>query len=73
MTENITTPKALASQLGITPKRLRAILRSMTDDRAGKGGVWKLDKATCDAIAAKVADGVRNSTTPTIKATTKSK
>lgn len=62
----ITTPKALANELGISPKALRRILRSMTDDRAGKGGVWKLDEATCDAIRTKVAEGVRRATTPTL-------
>ena len=67
MTDDLITPKALASELGITPKALRRILRSMTDDRAGKGGAWKLDKATCDAIRTKVAEGVRTSTTPTLK------
>ena len=61
------TPKALANELGITPKALRRILRSMTDDRAGKGGVWKLDDATCDAIRSKVAEGVRRATTPTLR------
>lgn len=66
MTNDPITPKALATELGISPKALRRILRSMTDDRAGKGGVWKLDSATCEAIRAKVADGVRRSTTPTI-------
>lgn len=65
-TEEILTPKALAAELNITPKALRRVLRSMTDDRAGKGGVWKLDAAACDAIRSKVADGVRNATTPTI-------
>lgn len=63
----ITTPKALASELGITPKALRRILRTMTDDRAGKGGVWKLDAVTVAAITAKVEGGVRTATTPTLK------
>lgn len=67
MTNDAITPKALASELGITPKALRRILRSLTDDRAGKGGVWKLDDATADAIRTKVAEGVRRSTTPTLK------
>ena len=50
----------------ITPKALATILRSMTD-RAGKGGVWKLDGATWDAIRTEVAEGVRKATTPTLK------
>jgi len=61
------TPKALASELGISPKALRRVLRSMTDDRAGKGGVWVLDDATCEAIRTRIAEGVRRSTTPTLK------
>ena len=61
------TPKALAAELAISPKALRRILRSMTDDRAGKGGTWKLDDATCDAIRTRIAEGVRRSTTPTLK------
>ena len=61
------TPKELASELGISPKALRRILRSMTDDRAGKGGNWKLDATTCDAIRTRIAEGIRRSTTPTLK------
>ena len=61
------TPKALANELGITPKALRRLLRSMTDDRAGKGGSWKLDNTTADALRTRIADGVRSSTTPTLK------
>jgi len=66
-TPDAITPKALASELGISPKALRRVLRSMTDDRAGKGGTWKLDDATADAIRARIAEGVRRSTTPTLK------
>ena len=67
MNDEIMTPKALANELGISPKALRRVLRSMTDDRAGKGGIWKLDAATADAIRDRIADGIRRSTTPTLK------
>lgn len=61
------TPKNLAAELNITPKRLRQVLRSMTDDRAGKGGVWDLTPEIADAVRAKIKNGVRRSTTPTLK------
>jgi len=64
----VMTPKALAAKIGVTPKALRRVLRSMTDDRAGKGGNWKLTQGVCDAIEAKFAEGVRRSTTLTADA-----
>lgn len=61
------TAKALASELGVTPRVLRRILRSMTDDRAGKGGTWALTPEVADAIRTRIEQGPRRTTTPTLK------
>lgn len=37
------TPAELADALGTDPKTCRKFLRSITPDRAGKGGRWVLD------------------------------
>jgi len=49
--EGTMTPTELAAELGMDPKTLRRIMRSMTtkDVQPGSGGRWELD---ADAIAA---------------------
>lgn len=37
------TPKDLAEMLGTDPKTVRKFLRSLTPERAGKGGRWAID------------------------------
>lgn len=44
------TPTELADHLQVTPKEVRKFLRSITPDRAGKGGRWVLDIQDLDAI-----------------------
>ena len=61
------TPAMIAEELGVTPKRLRQVLRQMTDDRAGKGGVWDITPEIANALRVKIKNGVRKSTTPTLK------
>lgn len=45
-----TTPTELAKELGTDPKTFRRFLRSLTTDRAGKGGRWNIEAAEADAI-----------------------
>ena len=47
------TPTELADHLQVTPKEVRKFLRSITPDRAGKGGRWVLDIQDLDAITAR--------------------
>jgi hypothetical protein len=42
MTESTVTPKDLAEILGTDPKTVRKFLRSLTPERAGKGGRWAI-------------------------------
>jgi len=51
------TPKALAEELGIDPKRLRGWLRSSDFARApeAKNTTWTLDDAIADAARARFA------------------
>lgn len=57
MSANTITPKALAEELGIDPKRLRAYLRrEHTRPGEAKGTTW--------AIPADVADAAREAFTP---------
>lgn len=37
------TPKDIAKEFGIDPKRVRRVMRNLTDERAGHGGTWDLD------------------------------
>jgi len=53
---NMMTPKELAVELDTDPKTVRKFLRSLTPDRAGKGGRWVIDANDLDAIKAKFAD-----------------
>lgn len=53
---NMMTPKELAVELDTDPKTVRKFLRSLTADRAGKGGRWVIDAADLEAIKAKFAD-----------------
>jgi hypothetical protein len=39
------TPKELAEACGCDPKMVRKFLRSITSDRANKGGRWAIDSA----------------------------
>ena len=44
------TPNMIAEELGADPKQLRAYMRSIADNRAGKGGRWLLTIDEADAI-----------------------
>lgn len=50
MAESKFTPSDLAAEIGISPKECRKFLRSITKDRAGKGGRWSIDGRTFDAL-----------------------
>lgn len=45
------TPAELADALGTDPKTCRKFLRSITPDRAGKGGRWVLDSDQTEMFA----------------------
>lgn len=44
------TPKELALELDSDPKTIRKFLRSLTTERAGKGGRWIIDENDLDAL-----------------------
>ena len=44
------TPKELAAEFDTDPRTIRKFLRSLTTDRAGKGGRWEIDPADLDAL-----------------------
>jgi hypothetical protein len=56
-TPNTLTPKALAEELGIDPKRLRGWLRTSDFARApeAKNTTWTLDADACEAARARFA------------------
>lgn len=67
MTDTTMTPKELAAELNTDPKSIRKFLRSLSDDRAGKGGRWAIDATDLPALAAAFADwGTRRATTFTL-------
>lgn len=49
------TPSELAEALGTDPKTCRKFLRSITPDRAGKGGRWVLDSDQTEMFARRFA------------------
>lgn len=44
------TPKQIAEELGADPKQLRAFMRSIASNGAGKGGRWMLTADEAEAI-----------------------
>lgn len=66
---NTMTPKEIAAALDTDPKTCRRFLRSLTTERAGKGGRWAIDASMIDEIADRF-DAYRNRTTATITAET---
>ena len=42
MTDATITPKQFANELSADPKQVRKFMRSITPDRAGKGGRWEI-------------------------------
>lgn len=60
------TAKQLAGELGTDPKSFRRFLRSLTEDRAGKGGRWLFDDATAEAIRKAWEAKATKGTTPDI-------
>lgn len=57
------TPIELAKEMGISPKNLRRFMRSITDDRAGRGNRWTFDRETADMIIARYAETNRTKVT----------
>lgn len=47
---NQMTPKELAAELNTDARTCRKFLRSLTDDRAGKGGRWIIDADDLDSL-----------------------
>jgi hypothetical protein len=50
------TPTELAAEIGTDPKTCRKFLRSLTPERAGKGGRWTIDPADADQLVEMFAD-----------------
>lgn len=64
---NTITAKELAAELNTDAKTCRKFLRSLTDDRAGKGGRWEIDAADLDTLKDRFAAfTARRSTTLTL-------
>jgi hypothetical protein len=49
------SPKELATELGIDPKTLRRIMRSMAQETPGSGARWEIDAEFAEAIRDRVA------------------
>jgi hypothetical protein len=49
------TPKQLAAELGLDPKTLRRIMRSLAAETPGQGGRWEIDSDFEDAIRNRVS------------------
>lgn len=68
------TPKEIADEIGVSDKRVRSVLRSMTSDRAGRGNSWALTPEIADAVRAEFArrsvnpNGGGKRVTPTLRA-----
>lgn len=64
---NTLTAKELAIELNTDAKTCRKFLRSLTDDRAGKGGRWVIDAKDLDTLKDRFAAfNSRRTTTLTI-------
>lgn len=50
------TPKELAIELNSDPKTIRKFLRSLTTDRAGKGGRWVIDSNDLPSLRIRFAE-----------------
>lgn len=50
------TPKEIAIEFDTDAKTIRKFLRSLTDDRAGKGGRWEIDADDLDELRTRFAD-----------------
>jgi tRNA U55 pseudouridine synthase TruB len=65
------TPKDIAKEFGISDKRVRRVMRSLTDERAGHGGTWDLDSDSdfVTELRFRLAIGGRSvKVSPTLKA-----
>ena len=40
----------IAKEIGVSGKRFRSFLRSVTDKRAGSGNTYRFDRSTADAL-----------------------
>jgi DNA-binding IclR family transcriptional regulator len=61
--EGTISPNELAAEMGINPKSLRRFMRSLTDERAGRGNRWELTPETCEAIKTRYAEQNRQRVT----------
>lgn len=62
------TPKDFAEMVGSDPKTVRRFLRSVTDQRANKGGRWEIPTEAVEELKARWANRAKG-TQLTIKAT----
>jgi hypothetical protein len=56
MSDNVITPKDLAERCNTDPKTMRRFMRSLTDQRANKGGRWVLTSDVADEIVRRFAE-----------------
>lgn len=52
--KGMVTAPTIAAALGMNAKSVRRRIRSMTDDRAGKGGEWRFDPEFAAEIANRI-------------------
>lgn len=50
MSDEMITPKDLATRCNTDPKTMRRFMRSLTDERANKGGRWVITPDVADEI-----------------------
>lgn len=55
MSDATITPKEFAKRISADPKQVRKFMRSITPDRAGKGGRWEIQESQFDDLAARFA------------------
>lgn len=69
------TPKDIAQEFGIDAKRVRRVMRSLTDERAGHGGTWDMNSNSefvAELRARLTAGGRSVKVTPVLKSATRS-
>lgn len=62
MTAEFITPKAFANEIAADPKQVRKFLRSLTPDRAGKGGRWEIPASMIPELKIRFAEFEKRNT-----------
>ena len=56
------TANELADEMNVNPKSLRRFMRSLSDDRAGRGGKYLIPRSVANQIIAKYNEGPNRKT-----------